>query len=107
MSRTTTLFIAGLASLLLAACAHQPAQIQYQTQVIAPADDLIRNCAIAPPPDRNTYLATKTWEDREALLVNNIHYHLTNEQLCNVRMEQLRSWKAQQLKIYNSTPKGP
>jgi hypothetical protein len=63
--------------------------------LISPPDQLLENCNISPPPDKNTYL-NSDWENREGMLMTYSRLQITNIVICNERMGNLREWKKRQ-----------
>lgn len=97
-----SLLLLILAGLVLSGCATtQPEPIiKYKTIVIAPEDALLVDCEVSAPPVIKDYLALPNWTLKEGVLVDLNQKQMTDAITCNVRMEKLRAWKAEQLKLY-------
>lgn len=97
-----SLLLVILAGLILSGCATtQPEPIvKYKTIVIAPEDALLVDCKIEPPPVIDDYLKLPEWTMKEGVLVDMSQKQIGNLNDCNIRMKNLRAWKAEQLKLY-------
>lgn len=121
--RLTVLLAIGMTAALLSACGTQQSLTIIKHVVIAPADDLLANCVVAPPPAKIDYLKDytvginamglsiqaesssimlaylqgmlKNAEERERQLTALNLQHYQNLDKCNRRLQQLRNWKAQ------------
>lgn len=74
-------------------------QVMYKTKVIAASDTMLRDCPIVPPPAIQEYMAASV-SDREKMLTDNLHAHITNEESCNKRLSAARSWTHRQVELY-------
>jgi len=95
--------IAALAlTFLLVACqtVKPEPEIRYKTVVIAPPDSLLLDCEQTQPPDLDTYATIPTYEVKEGVLVEVIKNQITRMTECNIRIRNLREWKAEKLKLY-------
>jgi len=71
---------------------------------IKPPDSLLEKCNIDSPPSRQDYKAAD-WPGKEALLTVHARSQITNLNACNKRIDSLKSWINDQVKIYNPAPK--
>jgi len=104
MKRAALLCVAA-ATLLLAGCT--PTVVtEYKYIAALPRDEWLLDCVITPPPAPTTYLG-KTWEGKEELLTKLNNSQVRNLQACNVEKQELRQWKADQMKLYEQPPGSP
>lgn len=73
----------------------------YKNVLIAPPDNLIKNCELQAPPDQQEYLAAD-WPGKEEQLSAAYRGATEKTILCNVGIDGLRTWKQEQLKIHAS-----
>jgi hypothetical protein len=73
---------------------------EYRNTLIAPPDDLLVNCEVMIPPTEEVYLGLETWTAKEALLFKALSDSQKKSILCNTRLDSLRVWKEDQIKIY-------
>lgn len=73
----------------------------YKTILVTPPDELLQDCSVEPPPDKEIYRKSE-WTDKEKLLVDTYENALKNAILCNVSKKSLRDWKKKQQEIYPS-----
>jgi hypothetical protein len=85
---------------LLSGCPASAPIIQFKTVVISPPDSMLQDCKTEEPPDAATYIASN-WPGKEKLLIENNRSQIKNISLCNVDKQGLRTWKVDQLKLYN------
>lgn len=79
----------------------QPEPItKYKTIVLAPEDALLVDCDVEPPPGVTDYVKLQDWAQKEGVLIDMSQKQLMNLINCNIRLKNLRAWKAQQLKLY-------
>lgn len=95
-----TLALLALIGLTLTACSSAPKEkevVVTEAKVITrlPPDELLKNCAIAQPPDAKTY-ATKDYAEKEKLLVEFAAKQTFNLGECNKDKAALRRWKKEQ-----------
>lgn len=97
-----TLLFLLFAGFILSGCATtQPEPvIQYKTIVIAPEDSLLLDCDMEPPPVIEDYLKLPEWTLKEGILIDMSQKQMVNITKCNIRLKNLRAWKAEQLKLY-------
>lgn len=69
--------------------------------LIVPPDSLMVDCAIASPPDKQTYL-TSSSKDKEKILAQYTRDLLDGAGSCNAHMGIIRKWVADQSKIYST-----
>lgn len=104
----TRLMIILLSVLALVGCASPPKpepEIRYKTVVVSPADNLLVDCDIKAPPMVDDYLGISQWTNKEEVLVDLDAANMKNIIACNVRLKNLREWKAKQLEMYkDKTP---
>ena len=79
----------------------QEPKVIYKTTVIAPPDNLIIDCLVEPPPNKEAYMAA-TDKEREKMLAAVIQTQFKNTFVCNNRLKELRAWKVKQLDMYNT-----
>lgn len=92
-----------LTVLLLAGCCtpvKPEPEIRYKTVIVAPADNLLVDCDITPPPAIDYYVGLPSWTLKEGVLVDSKEESIKDAIKCNVRWKALREWKAKQLEIY-------
>lgn len=95
-----TLGLVVLFSAILTGCSSAPKEkevVVTETKVITrlPPDELLKNCAIAQPPDAKTY-ATKDYAEKEKLLIEFAAKQTFNLGECNKDKAALRRWKKEQ-----------
>lgn len=94
---------AVLLTFLLAGCGTRT-KIVYETHLIVPEDELLQDCYIAPPPDKEKLLQADD-VGRQELYVEAWHAQLRSVVNCNHEKRALRDWKAKQLQAHQ--PKRP
>ena len=102
------LFICALG--LLVGCGPTMPVVSYKTKVVAPEDNLLRDCFVRPPPSREAYKnagvnATREQaaEQREKLLFDYSGAQLKDTAGCNVRWQELRKWKKEQIEMIKAS----
>lgn len=60
---------------------------------------LVENCYVPTPPDKDTYL-NATYEQREDIWANSLLDQYKAARTCNIKIETLRKWREEQIKIY-------
>jgi hypothetical protein len=104
------LFITFLLVSLLTACQVNPTvpeeRIVYNTVLVTPPDELLKDCELQPPPNIEEYTKSE-WSDKEALLVTAYHGSVRKTILCNVSKKTLRDWKQKQQEIYSTKDQKP
>lgn len=93
----------GLLSLFLSACETMQPKVTTQYVVVSPSSDLMADCPIATPPNKEEYLSASVAK-REELLYNLSMEQYKNIQKCNIQMKKLRKWKTEQEAIYKEKP---
>lgn len=95
--------------LLLIGCGHTSPVIR--TVAVLPPDNLLQDCSVAAPPNREAYKAAgesasreEAAAKREKMLIDHAGEQLKNIQTCNLDKGGLRSWKKQQQEIYKTPP---
>lgn len=68
-----------------------------KTIVQTPPDHLLADCKISKPPSRD--YVTKTYPEKETILVNYAVQQTTNLGECNKDKAALRKWKTEQLLV--------
>lgn len=91
------LFLAT-AVLALSGCGHTV--YLTTTKVVAPEDHLLVDCQVVAPPPADAYKQATT-DKREELLFDMNDKQLLSITSCNVRLQELRTWKQKQLQIQN------
>lgn len=87
-----------LISSSLTGCATTDPKVIYKTEVVAPDDNLLVDCDVQEPPNKEEYIAA-TPKDREKMLVDKISLMMKDGFTCNKRFETLRKWKADSLRV--------
>lgn len=94
-----------LFSMLLMACGTtQEPQVMYKVAVVTPDDNMLIDCVIVAPPEKNKYYKA-TMKEREEMLIELSGAQIKETALCNNRWKNLRLWKKQQQDLH-SKPKG-
>ena len=91
------------ASALIVGCSSAPKEKEVvvantKTIVKLPPDALLKNCAVATPPDAKSYV-TKSYEEKEKALVDFAAKQTFNIGECNKDKAALRKWKAEQERL--------
>lgn len=76
--------------------------VKYETVAVLPPDNLIMDCLVEAPPDKDQY-KNASMKDREKLLYELSMRQMKNTFVCNARLQELRKWKAQQETIYKAS----
>jgi hypothetical protein len=130
--RGVVLVASGATAMMLAGCDTLPKAPTVITQhiVVAPADNLLVNCEVTPPPAKATYVAAtpginpnislqkdsayyqalyvkkiKELEAREGQLSDLAMHQYQNLDACNKRLQQLREWKVTATQALNTQQK--
>lgn len=94
------LIVLSLMALSLVGCVSNPIIIKdVKTVFIEPAVDIVKNCEIEPPPNKEFYL-TLSQEKKEAVLAELNRKNYKNLGDCNTKLTGLRKWISEQKKIY-------
>jgi len=95
--------IAILVAISLTGCGLLPTKTEYSTKVLTPDDNMIMDCNITEPPSKADYAAA-TQKEREIILTKYINNLLNYKIVCNKRLQRVREWKVDVLKIDTKTP---
>lgn len=93
------LFILVAFSALLCACQTTSPDPVIVTKVIVPSDDLLVDCDLQAPPDRDAFVAADSTKQK-AMMADAYNGATSKGIMCNKRWAGLRRWKEQQLKLY-------
>ena len=99
----TALLVVSLA--VLAGCQTPQTVTVVKTTPVLPADDLIVDCDVAPPPDLELYLSLSD-DEKEQMLVDTYNQATSFAIVCNARQGKLRQWKIEQQKLFTTTVGG-
>lgn len=97
--KSVKLFFATLFLFVLTACGTVKPTVIVKNVVVAPPDHFLVNCKVEPPPTYKRYFIAN-FETREELLFTAFDRQTDNVISCNDRLGALRTWKADQLKLY-------
>lgn len=71
----------------------------YETQVIAPNDNLLQIIEVIPPPDRQRFIEADN-DDRLLMLMRAYNRQTTQMGVCNAQTERLIEWKQRVLEAH-------
>lgn len=88
--------LAVLMAALLSGCGHLSTTVTHFHYFGADVpDNLIQDCVVTAPPDRDQY-NNSTWPQKEELLQGTLKSNYQNLAQCNADKKGVRDWKAQQ-----------
>lgn len=74
---------------------------QYETQVIAPNDNLLQIIEVIPPPDRQRFIEADP-DERLLMLMQAYNRQTTQLGICNAQTERLIEWKQRVIDVYRN-----
>lgn len=94
--RTVKAGVVVLLALMLSACGLTQPQVKYDTTVLVPQDNLLQDCPVAAPPNKEEFQLLTS--DEQVQSISKAYNQQTlNVGLCNKDKQGLRYWKKEEL----------
>lgn len=91
--------LTSVSFILLSACTTVEEKVVTVNKPVLFPTHLASDCSVPKPPAKDTYLNASTRE-KEAIWATTILEHYRAFQECNNRLESLRKWREEQIRIY-------
>lgn len=96
--RKSLILVISLLLFTISGCGSNPPVVQIQNKLLTPDDNLLQDCVVTHPPDKDVYIGALE-KEREKMLVTYSSSLLNDLFTCNNQLKALREWKRNSISV--------